>query len=666
MSCSALQAFLEDVLGGHRLKGMSEPRANSLGDWIEFLEQSLGLVAISMSSNALLGRHSLSIALHSRKGPVLIKSSSLSLFAGGMKVLVLSDGDIFELGSADDLSDVKVMVEVLSPDGRLKTGDLGDFILKPVRQGMVGAVLLQLLQAFLSSTFFLTNYAVLAYVVPAQSVETYFALVWLVLVIVCAVFVSNWISLRVQAQIDAVIEQRTEVVRLSLLRSLHPSFLRKNGVDLVLRRCKSVADAGRNRAELVLMGVSSVAILPVLVLMFFRLPGPIFASTIFVAIIGSVAGVMLRWRAIGVERRLGVEEDEAERFLHNALNSLARFRFYGVIDRILTLWSIKRTEIAQARLLAASDLEGARELESVLGDFTQVLSILFLSLMLSVSSEGGEVISVASVFIIFHLVRQTYYFMPRVAELLLKARTLKLDLQDSEWLMGEVEVRRLGGGERITQGCARVEFAGLRLPHGCRFEGDSTLTTSFDGPRVVRVAGDSGAGKTVFLNCLLGMELPVSGSITVFGVDPVGMYPCERRRVFAYADQGGTLIPGLLRDNLKWFASEFTGDREIWEALEHVFMAERIRKLPLGLDTPIADVGRSFSTGERQRLVLAQCVISRRKILILDEATSGLPSELEEAIFGNLCALFQLIFYVSHRENLHKFADATICMESRW
>jgi ABC-type bacteriocin/lantibiotic exporter with double-glycine peptidase domain len=100
-----------------------------------------------------------------------------------------------------------------------------------------------------------------------------------------------------------------------------------------------------------------------------------------------------------------------------------------------------------------------------------------------------------------------------------------------------------------------------------------------------------------------------------------------------YVPQDVMISNGTIRQNvcLGYSSSEVEED-DIWQALEVAQLAEFIRELPEGLDTPVGDRGTKLSGGQRQRLGIARAMFTKPKLLVLDEATSSLDGTTEASI----------------------------------
>jgi ATP-binding cassette subfamily B protein len=101
--------------------------------------------------------------------------------------------------------------------------------------------------------------------------------------------------------------------------------------------------------------------------------------------------------------------------------------------------------------------------------------------------------------------------------------------------------------------------------------------------------------------------------------------------VIGVVTQETHLLHATIRENLTYAKSDAT-DKELWSAIEGASLAERVRELPLGLDTVVGERGYKLSGGERQRLAIARVLLKDPPILLLDEATSALDSVSERNV----------------------------------
>lgn len=158
------------------------------------------------------------------------------------------------------------------------------------------------------------------------------------------------------------------------------------------------------------------------------------------------------------------------------------------------------------------------------------------------------------------------------------------------------------------------------------------MSLSIKQGQVVSFVGPSGAGKTTIIDVILGVLKPDSGKVQIQGHPPLSAIR-NWPGAIGYVPQDVMISNGTIRQNvcLGYSSSEVEED-DIWQALEVSQLAEFIRELPEGLDTPVGDRGTKLSGGQRQRLGIARAMFTKPKLLVLDEATSSLDGTTEASI----------------------------------
>ncbi|GAA2783459.1 NHLP bacteriocin export ABC transporter permease/ATPase subunit [Streptomyces rameus] len=176
----------------------------------------------------------------------------------------------------------------------------------------------------------------------------------------------------------------------------------------------------------------------------------------------------------------------------------------------------------------------------------------------------------------------------------------------------------------------------------------------------VAVVGPSGCGKSTLLRLLIGFDRPVSGSVLYDGQDLGALDQSAVRRQCGVVLQHAQPFTGSILDVI--CGTEPYTPEEAMAAAELAGLAEDIKRMPMGLHTIVAGNG-AISGGQRQRLMIAQALVRRPRLLFLDEATSALDNDTQRIVIDSTRKLNATRIVIAHRLSTVLDADRVIVME---
>ncbi|KAJ3169411.1 Canalicular multispecific organic anion transporter 2 [Geranomyces variabilis] len=184
----------------------------------------------------------------------------------------------------------------------------------------------------------------------------------------------------------------------------------------------------------------------------------------------------------------------------------------------------------------------------------------------------------------------------------------------------------------------------------------------------IGIAGRTGSGKSTLMLALFRLieqaDASPNSGIFIDGI-PISTLGLDRlRSAITAIPQEPVLFSGTVRSNLD--ASSRFADDAIWAALESTSMKSVVAGLEGGLDAPVTKGGDFLSAGQRQLLCIARAILNRTKIVVVDEATSSVDRETDEAVQVALKTSLKdcTVLTIAHRINTIVSADRILCLDA--
>jgi ATP-binding cassette subfamily C protein len=225
---------------------------------------------------------------------------------------------------------------------------------------------------------------------------------------------------------------------------------------------------------------------------------------------------------------------------------------------------------------------------------------------------------------------------------------------------GAHEVR---SGQAIPELTRGIELRGVSFAYEDRWVLRDADVEVPEGGLTVLV-GPSGAGKTTVADLIIGLIEPQNGEVLIDGTPLEAIDARAWRSRIGYVPQETFLLHETIRINVA-LGDPDLGDGDVEAALRAAGAWEFVSVLPEGMETPVGERGLRMSGGQRQRIALARALARRPKLLVLDEATTGLDPATEESICATLRELrgAMTILAIAHHGSLVEIADRVYRVE---
>jgi ABC-type bacteriocin/lantibiotic exporter with double-glycine peptidase domain len=192
------------------------------------------------------------------------------------------------------------------------------------------------------------------------------------------------------------------------------------------------------------------------------------------------------------------------------------------------------------------------------------------------------------------------------------------------------------------------------------------ISFTISAGETVALVGSSGSGKSTLCDLFLGLHTPTSGSALIDGV-PSNEFVKSHPGCISYLPQETLIIPGTISENIAiGVDSKDLDQQELSQAIIKSQLVEFIGTLPGGLAQSLGEIGLKLSGGQKQRIGLARALYARPKLLVLDEPTSSLDAETEDAFLRALKVMQGecSVLIIAHRLSTLKFVDRVMYLEN--
>ncbi len=224
--------------------------------------------------------------------------------------------------------------------------------------------------------------------------------------------------------------------------------------------------------------------------------------------------------------------------------------------------------------------------------------------------------------------------------------------------------------EQYTQTAKETEDIAVCFDHvSLCYEGasaESLIDISFTAKKgeMIGMIGGTASGKSSLLHMIPRFYDATKGVVSIFGADVKAQDPASLRDLVGVVPQKAILFHDSIRNNLKWGNQDAT-DAELWEALTIAQGVDVVKSKEGQLDEMVAQNGRNFSGGQRQRLTIARALVKQPDILLMDDSASALDYATDAALRKAITEMKNrpTVFIASQRASAVRFCDQILVLE---
>lgn len=255
----------------------------------------------------------------------------------------------------------------------------------------------------------------------------------------------------------------------------------------------------------------------------------------------------------------------------------------------------------------------------------------------------------------------------QIAMTLARFRQATLSLRILNQVMKQPEDRPASVGfvnRSITKGSFSFQTVSFNYP-GTDYPVISNFSLNVSAGERVGIIGRIGSGKTTIGRLLDGLFLPSDGRILIDGVDMRQYHMSEVRSAVAIAGQSSDLFSGTVKENLLIGRPDAT-DEELLEVALITGVEEFVARHPRGFDMPVGERGNNLSGGQKQAMAIARLLLTKPKIVFLDEPSGAMDMASERNLISRLGAAFSpetTLLLATHRLSMLELVDRLVVVD---
>jgi ABC-type multidrug transport system fused ATPase/permease subunit len=438
-----------------------------------------------------------------------------------------------------------------------------------------------------------------------------------------------------------------------------------NSSDLLSKIIQQAPAFGNAIMSLASLFSNSILLIGIFLFLFILRPLETFLILLIIFFLSFIFFLLIKKRIFNIGKKTEEIERERVRVLHESFGGIKEINIYNAQNQFIYLFTKLSDRVASIGFIASFFQKAPKIWFELIIIFT-TFSLLFYNLFFNFNNE--RILITLSIFLI-----SSIKILPSVSAILIAMQNIKFSensliniLKDLNADNNNLQNQQiLKNNDVVFKNEIKFFNVSFHYSNSNRLV-INDCNISIKKNDFICILGETGSGKSTFVDLLTSLVSPTNGKILVDNVDiSENIYSWKNK--ISYVPQHPFLLDASIKENIIFYSTHDYSEEKFNESLHKAELNELINRLPNGADSVVGEKGARISGGEKQRISIARAIYNDSEIIIFDESTNALDSEVEKKIMNTIIKFkgIKTVIFITHKKEFLSVYDRKFKLENK-
>jgi ABC-type multidrug transport system fused ATPase/permease subunit len=439
----------------------------------------------------------------------------------------------------------------------------------------------------------------------------------------------------------------------------------RNSSDLLSKIIQQAPAFGNAIMSLASLFSNSILLIGIFFFLFILRPLETFLILLIIFFLSFIFFLLIKKKIFNIGKKTEEIERERLRLLQESFGGIKEINIYNAQNKFISLFIKLSDRVANIGFVASFFQKVPKVWFEVIIIFT-TFSLLFYNLFFNFNNE--RILITLSIFLI-----SSIKILPSVSAILIAMQNIKFSensliniLKDLNADNNDLQNQQIfKNNDVVFKNEIKFFNVSFHYPNSNRLI-INDCNISIKKNDFICILGETGSGKSTFVDLLTSLVSPTNGKILVDNVDiSKNIYSWKNK--ISYVPQHPFLLDASIKDNIIFYSTQDYSEDKFNESLNKAELNELINRLPNGADSVVGEKGARISGGEKQRISIARAIYNDSEIIIFDESTNALDSEMEKKIMNTIIKFksTKTIIFITHKNDFLSMFGRKLKLENK-